>query len=115
MRTSLRLRVLAVEVTRVTLEVGSQGMLRGQAHAACLAHQVHSIPGMTRAVAFGDLNNLMNVDVQGSMLDLKMVVNSVVAQLGMLANEVKPGGAFFHHRSIPFAFVLGVNRHLSSS
>ena len=30
----------------------------------------------------------MNVDVHGEMLDLKMTVNSMVAQLSTLANEV---------------------------
>ena len=30
----------------------------------------------------------MNVDVQGEMLDLEMTVNSMVAQLSTLANEI---------------------------
>jgi len=36
----------------------------------------------------GDLGKLVNVDAQGEMLDLKMTVNSMVAQLSTLANEV---------------------------
>jgi hypothetical protein len=39
-------------------------------------------------VALGDLGKLVDVDVQGEMLDLKMTVNSMVAQLSTLANEV---------------------------
>jgi hypothetical protein len=35
----------------------------------------------------GDLGKLVNI-VQGEMLDLKMTVNSMVAQLSTLANEV---------------------------
>jgi osomolarity two-component system sensor histidine kinase NIK1 len=36
----------------------------------------------------GDLGKLVNVDVQGEMLDLEMTVNSMAAQLSTLANEV---------------------------
>ena len=39
-------------------------------------------------MALGDLSKLVNVDMQGEMLDLKMTVNSMVAQLSTLANEV---------------------------
>jgi len=52
------------------------------------AHQVHPISEMTKAVALGDLGKLMNVDVQGEMLDLKMTVNSMVAQSSTLANKI---------------------------
>jgi len=41
-------------------------------------------------VALGDLGRLVSVDVQGEMPDLKMTVNSMVAQLSTLANEVTP-------------------------
>ncbi|KAG2139179.1 uncharacterized protein EDB93DRAFT_1163732 [Suillus bovinus] len=94
------------EVTRVALEVGTQGMLGGQARvegvqgtwadltrnvnkmASNLTDQVRSISEVTKAVALGDLNKVVNVDVQGEMLDLNMTVNSVVVQLSTLANEV---------------------------
>ena len=49
---------------------------------------MRSISEVTKAVALGDLGKLVNVDVQGEMLDLKMTVNSMVAQLSTLANEV---------------------------
>jgi osomolarity two-component system, sensor histidine kinase NIK1 len=45
-------------------------------------------------VALGDLGKLVDVDVQGEMLDLKMTVNSMVAQLSTLANEVTRVQAF---------------------
>ena len=60
----------------------------GQKMASNLTDQVRSISEVTKAVALGDLGKLVNVDVQGEMLDLKMTVNSMVAQLSTLANEV---------------------------
>ncbi|KAG0694624.1 hypothetical protein DFH29DRAFT_959340 [Suillus ampliporus] len=101
-----QLSAFASEVTRVALEVGTQGMLGGQARvegvqgtwadltrnvnkmASNLTDQVRSISEVTKAVALGDLSKVVNVDVQGEMLDLKMTVNSMVAQLSTLANEV---------------------------
>ena len=59
-----------------------------QKMASNLTDQVRSISEVTKAVALGDLGKLVNVDVQGEMLDLKMTVNSMVAQLSTLANEV---------------------------
>ncbi|EKM75241.1 Tco1 HAMP domain related type IA HK [Agaricus bisporus var. burnettii JB137-S8] len=101
-----QLSAFASEVTRVALEVGTQGILGGQAKvegvqgtwadltrnvnkmAANLTDQVRSISDVTKAVALGDLSKQVNVDVQGEMLDLKLTVNSMVAQLSTLANEV---------------------------
>jgi osomolarity two-component system, sensor histidine kinase NIK1 len=48
----------------------------------------HSISKVTKAVAAGDLSKVMNVNVQSEMLDLKTTVDSMVAQLNTLANEV---------------------------
>ncbi|KAH9946794.1 hypothetical protein B0H21DRAFT_693032 [Amylocystis lapponica] len=94
------------EVTRVALEVGTQGILGGQARvegvqgtwadltrnvnkmASNLTDQVRSISEVTKAVANGDLSRTVNVDVQGEMLDLKTAVNQMVARLSTLANEV---------------------------
>lgn len=56
--------------------------------ASNLTDQVRSISDVTKAVALGDLGKTVEVDVQGEMLDLKMTVNSMVAQLSTLANEV---------------------------
>src|ERR1700721_3075740 len=56
--------------------------------ASNLTDQVRSISEVTKAVALGDLSKKVNVDVQGEVLDLKMTVNSMVAQLNTLANEV---------------------------
>lgn len=56
--------------------------------ASNLTDQVRSISEVTKAVALGDLSKQVNVDVQGEMLDLKLTVNSMVAQLSTLANEV---------------------------
>ena len=46
--------------------------------ASNLTDQVRSISEVTKAVAMGDLGRLVNVDVQGEMLDLKMTVNQMV-------------------------------------
>jgi hypothetical protein len=43
---------------------------------------------VTKAVALGDLGKTVEVDVQGEMLDLQMTVDSMVAQLSTLADEV---------------------------
>src|SRR5882757_11331186 len=56
--------------------------------ASNLTDQVRSISEVTKAVALGDLSKQVQVNVQGEMLDLKMTVNSMVAQLSTLANEV---------------------------
>ena len=56
--------------------------------ASNLTNQVRSISEVTKTVALGDLSKLVIVDVQGEMLDLKMTVTSMVAQLSTLANEV---------------------------
>ncbi|KAF9056922.1 hypothetical protein BDP27DRAFT_1454263 [Rhodocollybia butyracea] len=101
-----QLGAFASEVTRVALEVGTQGILGGQARvegvqgtwadltrnvnkmALNLTNQVRSISEVTKAVAQGNLDKFVEVDVQGEMLDLKETVNSMVAQLSTLANEV---------------------------
>lgn len=56
--------------------------------ASNLTNQVRSISEVTKAVASGNLSKFVDVDVQGEMLDLKNTVNSMVAQLDTLANEV---------------------------
>ena len=56
--------------------------------ASNLTDQVRSISEDTKAVALRDLGKLLNVDVQGEILDFKMTINSMVAQLSTLANEV---------------------------
>ncbi|KAG6906866.1 hypothetical protein DXG01_011628 [Tephrocybe rancida] len=101
-----QLSAFASEVTRVALEVGTEGTLGGQAKvegvqgtwadltrnvnkmASNLTDQVRSISEVTKAVALGDLEKQVNVDVQGEMLELKLTVNSMVSQLKLLANEV---------------------------
>ncbi|KIK56550.1 hypothetical protein GYMLUDRAFT_783618 [Collybiopsis luxurians FD-317 M1] len=101
-----QLGAFASEVTRVALEVGTQGILGGQARvegvqgtwadltrnvnkmASNLTNQVRSISEVTKAVAQGNLSKFVEVDVQGEMLDLKETINSMVVQLSTLANEV---------------------------
>ncbi|CAL1702932.1 unnamed protein product [Somion occarium] len=102
----VRLRTLAAEVTRVTLEVGSEGKLGGQANVpdvegvwleltrnvnrmcSSLTDQVRSIANVTTAVAKGDLTQKIEIEVEGEMLTLKRTVNSMVDQLSAFASEV---------------------------
>ncbi|KAF8884646.1 hypothetical protein BD779DRAFT_1740036, partial [Infundibulicybe gibba] len=102
----IRLRALTAEVTRITLEVGSQGKLGGQAHVpnaegvwfelvtnvnrtcSSLTDQVRSIAVVTTAVAQGDLTQKIQIQVEGEMSTLKAVVNSMVDQLSAFASEI---------------------------
>jgi len=100
------LRAFADEVTRVAREVGTEGILGGQAHvrgvagtwkdltdsvnsmAGNLTSQVRSIALVTTAVADGDLTLKTYVDARGEILELKTTVNRMVDQLSSFAAEV---------------------------
>jgi len=101
-----QLSAFAAEVTRVSREVGTEGMLGGQASvegvsgtwkdltdnvnfmAANLTNQVRNIALVTTAVANGDLSQKITVDVRGEMLELKETINSMVEKLRTFADEV---------------------------
>ncbi|KAJ7266089.1 hypothetical protein C8J57DRAFT_384459 [Mycena rebaudengoi] len=101
-----RLSALASEVTRVAMEVGTEGRLGGQAKvdgvegvwkdltdnvnqmAFNLTIQVRSIASVTIAVAHGDLEKTIDADVNGEMLDLKVTINEMVARLRHFSREV---------------------------
>ncbi|HET9985338.1 MAG TPA: response regulator [Longimicrobiales bacterium] len=101
-----RLGVFADEVTRVAREVGTEGVLGGQAEvpnvagtwkdltdnvnfmARNLTDQVRNIALVTTAVANGDLSQTITVDARGEVLELKDTINSMVDRLGVFANEV---------------------------
>src|SRR5205809_477371 len=101
-----QLNAFASEVTRVALEVGSEGILGGQAEvkgvsgtwkdltdsvnfmAGNLTGQVRNIAEVTTAVARGDLSKKITVDVRGEILELKNTINTMVDQLGSFAAEV---------------------------
>src|SRR5258706_543333 len=94
------------EVTRVALEVGTEGKLGGQAHvkgvagtwkdltdsvnqmASNLTGQVRNIAEVTTAVAKGDLSRQITVDVKGEILELKNTINTMVDQLNSFSAEV---------------------------
>ena len=100
------LRAFADEVTRVAREVGTEGILGGQAHvrgvagtwkdltdsvnsmAGNLTSQVRNIALVTTAVAHGDLTQKTYVDARGEILELKTTVNTMVDQLSSFADEV---------------------------
>src|SRR5438477_575011 len=90
-----QLRSFASEVTRVAREVGSEGMLGGQARVKGVAGmwknltgQVRNIADVTTAVANGDLSKKITVDVRGEILELKDTINTMVDQLRSFASEV---------------------------
>src|SRR5947209_6749030 len=101
-----QLSSFASEVTRVAREVGTEGILGGQAEvrgvggvwkdltdsvnsmAGNLTAQVRNIAEVTTAVANGDLGRKITVDVQGEILELKNTINTMVDQLSSFASEV---------------------------
>ncbi len=100
------LSAFADEVTRVAREVGTEGMLGGQARvpnvagtwksltdnvnsmAGNLTSQVRSIAQVTTAVARGDLSQKIDVDARGEILELKTTINTMVDTLSSFAAEV---------------------------
>src|SRR6187397_2086381 len=101
-----QLNSFASEVTRVALEVGTEGKLGGQAQvkgvagtwkdltdsvnqmASNLTGQVRNIAEVTTAVAKGDLSRKITVDVRGEILELKNTINTMVDQLNSFSSEV---------------------------
>lgn len=101
-----QLKQFAQEVTKIAKEVGTDGMLGGQATvhdvegtwkhltesvngmANNLTTQVREIAAVTTAVANGDLSKKVTADVQGEILSLKLTINSMVDRLNTFAFEV---------------------------
>jgi HAMP domain-containing protein/signal transduction histidine kinase/CheY-like chemotaxis protein len=101
-----QLSAFASEVTRVAKDVGTEGILGGQARvegvsgtwleltntvngmANNLTTQVRNIAEVTTAVAEGDLSQKITVDAKGEMLELKSTINVMVDQLSAFASEV---------------------------
>ncbi|HEX4725936.1 MAG TPA: HAMP domain-containing protein, partial [Pseudonocardiaceae bacterium] len=100
------LSAFADEVTRVAREVGTEGILGGQARvsnvagtwkdltdnvnnmAGNLTSQVRNIAQVTTAVAQGDLSKKIDVDARGEILELKTTINTMVDRLSAFASEV---------------------------
>jgi osomolarity two-component system sensor histidine kinase NIK1 len=94
-----KLGQFAVEIMRVSKEVGQMGILGGQARvddvsgtwsnlteafnhlAGNLTTQVRSIAKVTKAVAQGDLSLQIEVEARGEILELKEIVNVMVVRL----------------------------------
>jgi HAMP domain-containing protein/CheY-like chemotaxis protein/signal transduction histidine kinase len=100
-----QLRSFAAEVTRVAREVGTEGELGGQAvvpgvagtwkdltdsvnaMASNLTVQLRDMSNVSTAIANGDLTRQITVDVRGEILQIKAVINRMVAQLSAFASE----------------------------
>ncbi len=94
-----QLSSFAAEVTRVAREVGSKGLLGGQAEvegvsgtwkrltenvnelAGNLTRQVRAISEVTSAVATGDLTRSISVEAEGEVAELKDNINAMVQSL----------------------------------
>ncbi|WP_415949336.1 HAMP domain-containing protein [Streptomyces sp. KLOTTS4A1] len=101
-----QLSSFAEQVTRVSREVGTEGILGGQAEvqgvagtwkdltqsvngmANNLTSQVRNIAEVTTAVAMGDLSKKITVDAKGEILELVTTVNTMVDQLSNFAEQV---------------------------
>jgi signal transduction histidine kinase/DNA-binding response OmpR family regulator/HAMP domain-containing protein len=101
-----QLSAFAAEVTRVAREVGTDGMLGGQAEVAGvsgtwkdltenvnllannLTDQVRAIADVTTAVAKGDLSQKISVAAKGEVAQLAGTINTMVDQLSTFAAEV---------------------------
>ncbi|QNP61652.1 HAMP domain-containing protein [Streptomyces genisteinicus] len=101
-----QLSAFADEVTRMAREVGTEGILGGQADvkgvsgtwrdltdsvnsmAGNLTAQVRSIAQVATAVAQGDLSQKITVTARGEILELKETINTMVDQLSAFADEV---------------------------
>src|SRR5207248_10777346 len=94
-----QLSAFAAEVTRVAREVGTEGMLGGQANvegvsgvwkdltdnfnqlALSLTTQVRAIADVSTAVTEGDLTRQVTVEAKGEVDALKQNVNQMIANL----------------------------------
>ncbi|KAJ9104139.1 hypothetical protein QFC19_004123 [Naganishia cerealis] len=101
-----QLSTFALEVERVSTEVGSRGQLGGQAHvpgvagswflvtdavnrmADRLTNQVRGISAVTKSILRGDFSNTIDVEAEGEIDELKETINGMVMQLRHLASEV---------------------------
>src|SRR5205814_1459989 len=101
-----QLNAFAGEVTRVAREVGTEGVLGGQANvpgvggtwkdltdsvnamASNLTDQVRNIAVVTTAVANGDLSRKITVNVQGEVRAVEGRVRNMVDRLRIFADEV---------------------------
>ena len=96
----------ADEVTRMAREVGTEGVLGGQARvpnvsgiwkeltdnvnsmANNLTNQVRNIAEVASAVTSGDLSRKITVDARGEVQDLKNTINAMVDRLNVFGAEV---------------------------
>src|SRR5438045_1202833 len=94
-----QLSTFAAEVTRVAKEVGTEGMLGGQARvegvsgvwkgltdnvnqlAGTLTTQLRAISEVSQAVTKGDLTRSIAVEAQGEVAELKDTINQMIANL----------------------------------
>ncbi|KAF2862034.1 hypothetical protein K470DRAFT_263165 [Piedraia hortae CBS 480.64] len=102
-----QLSTFAVQVSKVAREVGTEGVLGGQAEvinvegkwkdltdnvntmAGNLTSQVRSISDVTQAIARGDMSQRVQVHAQGEIETLKDTINDMVTRLDAWSLSVK--------------------------
>ncbi len=102
-----QLNSFAAEVTRVAREVGTEGILGGQAEvggvsgtwkdltdnvnfmAGNLTTQVQGIAKVVTAVANGDLKQKLVVEAKGEVAALADTINSMTDTLGIFADQLR--------------------------
>jgi signal transduction histidine kinase/HAMP domain-containing protein/ActR/RegA family two-component response regulator len=133
-----QLSSFAAEVTRVAREVGSKGLLGGQAEvegvsgtwkrltenvnelAGNLTRQVRAIAQVTSAVATGDLTRSITVEAEGEVAELKDNINAMVQSLRettkaneeqywLKTNLARIAGLLQGHRDLPTVAELIMN------
>src|SRR3954465_10759939 len=100
------LAIFAEQVTGVAREVGTEGILGGQAEvpnvagtwkdltdsvnvmASNLTSQVRNIAAVTTAVATGDLSQKIEVEARGEVAELADTINRMTGTLAVFADEV---------------------------
>src|SRR3569623_81702 len=100
------LAIFAEQVTRVAREVGTEGILGGQAEvpsvagtwrdltdsvnvmASNLTSQVRSISQVSQAVALGDQSQSIEVEARGEVAELADTINRMTGTLAVFADEV---------------------------
>ncbi|HTU68980.1 MAG TPA: response regulator, partial [Candidatus Baltobacteraceae bacterium] len=101
-----QLNAFASEVTRVAREVGSEGVLGGQAHvagvsgvwkdltdnvnsmAANLTNQVRGIAQVVTGVANGDLKRKLTLQARGEIAELAETINGMIDTLATFGDQV---------------------------
>ncbi|KAF7356399.1 hypothetical protein MVEN_00972500 [Mycena venus] len=80
--------IFASEITRVALEVGTEGKLGGQAKVEGVQGTWEALTDNVNKMAMNLTGQKVDADVKGEMLNLKNTINGMVTQLHTLPSEI---------------------------